>query len=240
MSALHAPDFGTDAAGLFPLSAVGDGSVQPPPLSPHSSALAQSQAHDADTVYSRGVLYATATGAARDEAKARACFERAASLGHAQAAYKLGSMYESGTCGVAQNWAEAGRLYYMAAAGGDADAMCSLAVMYSRGLGGMKRAEISDTDDAEAVRYYALAAERGHVRGMVALADALIQGVGVARDYARAEAWLQQASDLGYEIAMLRLGAHLERTDQSPLGLRRACAAYERAIALGCANAHAR
>jgi TPR repeat protein len=141
----------------------------------------------------------------------------------------------------------------MASDGDDADAMFALASLLVRG-------ETNETrSDAEVARLYEAAAERGHVKAMVAIADALTYGVGVSRNLAKAESWLRKAAgnglfldemfelmliklstlaDLGYEIALLRLAAVLELVDPSPLGLRLACECYERAIALGCADAY--
>jgi hypothetical protein len=98
ISALHCDDPGTDASGLFPMGAAPENTTE---LTPRSAALAN--ARDSDSIFSRGVVFATGAGAARDDERALQCFERAASLGHTEAAFKLGSMYEAGTGGVEQD-----------------------------------------------------------------------------------------------------------------------------------------
>jgi TPR repeat protein len=67
-------------------------------------------AADPDAVFARGVVYATGAGATHDAQRARECFERAAALGHAEAAFKLASMYESGGGGVKQHWGQVARV----------------------------------------------------------------------------------------------------------------------------------
>jgi len=52
-----------------------------------------------------------------------------------------------------------------------------------------------ESGDAEAVRWYELAAERGHAESMQRLGDMYAQGRGVPRDYVAAAAWYRRAVD---------------------------------------------
>lgn len=100
----------------------------------------------------------------------------------------------------------------MAADGGDADAMFSLARLKELGLDGevsllsrignairtgaaSASAATSTPHDsvAEAAQLYGAAAELGHVRSAVALADLLTRGAGMARDVPRAVQLLRTA-----------------------------------------------
>jgi hypothetical protein len=73
---------------------------------------------------------------------------------------------------------------------GDASAQNNLGVMYATGQG-------VPQDDAEAVRWYALAAEQGHALAQYNLGGMYSSGRGVARDSVRSYMWMLLAADAG-------------------------------------------
>ena len=62
-------------------------------------------------------------------------------------------------------------------------------------------------DDAEAVRWYRLAAEQGDADAQYSLGNMNAEGRGVARDDAEAVRWYRLAAEQGYARAQNRLGA---------------------------------
>jgi TPR repeat protein len=86
-----------------------------------------------------------------DAAAARAALEKAAALGHADAACLLGRYHELGRGGLAPDAAAAARLYRQAADAGSARGRFCLALALRRGDGGLPR------DAAAAARMYSLA-----------------------------------------------------------------------------------
>lgn len=81
----------------------------------------------------------------------------------------------------------------------DAAAMTLLGELYGQGLG-------IPIDPAAAAQWYALAAERGDVNAMVALALHKLDGIGTARDPKGAVALLEKAAEHGNRIALFNLG----------------------------------
>lgn len=90
--------------------------------------------NDTRALFVLGKLYAGATGAMRDEAKAIGLYARAAERGHALAQYALGTLYADGR-GVERNLDKAIEYYGQAAEVGVADAANSLGRLYEDGIG---------------------------------------------------------------------------------------------------------
>ncbi len=86
------------------------------------------------------------------------------------------------------------------AQGGDAAAQFQLGFAYDMGLGGRP-------DDAEAVRWYRMAAEKGLADAQYNLAVMYDGGEGVDRDPAEAVRWYRRAAEQGHALAQLNLGA---------------------------------
>ena len=75
---------------------------------------------------------------------------------------------------------------------GDPSAQFKLGVMYDKGEGVLK-------DDAEAARWFRLAAERGHASAQLNLGVMYYQGRGVLKDPVLANMWFNIAGYNGYE-----------------------------------------
>ena len=82
---------------------------------------------------------------------------------------------------------------------GDASAQINLGVMYATGRG-------VPQDDAEAVRWFRLAAEQGHATGQYNLRFRYDAGEGVQQDAAEAARWFRLAAEQGHDSAQSRLG----------------------------------
>ena len=144
-------------------------------------------------------------------------------------------MYDNGR-GVPQDDAEAVRWYRLAAEQGDAKAQYNLGEMYSNwtrcppgrrrsspvvpsrcGTGkcagaGQPRGDVRKTDegvtqdDAEAVRWYRLAAEQGDAWAQTNLGVMYENGRGVTQDDAEAVRWYRLAAEQGHADAQYNLG----------------------------------
>lgn len=90
--------------------------------------------NDTRALFALGRLYAGATGAMRDEAKAIGLYARAAERGHAPAQYALGMLYADGR-GVERRIDKAIEYYGQAAEAGVPDAANSLGRLYENGIG---------------------------------------------------------------------------------------------------------
>ena len=66
--------------------------------------------------------------------------------------------------------------------------------------------EIEAMGDAEAARWYGLAAEQGHALAQSRLGDFYQFGLGVPRDYAEAARWYRSAAEQGGAVAQFNLG----------------------------------
>ena len=82
---------------------------------------------------------------------------------------------------------------------GNASAQINLGVMYATGRG-------VPQDDAEAVRWFRLAAEQGHDSAQYNLGFRYDAGEGVPQDAAEAARWFRLAAEQGHDSAQSRLG----------------------------------
>ena len=150
---------------------------------------------------------------------------RYAEQGDALAQDHLGHMYASGQ-GVPRNYTEAIRWYRKAAEQGDADAQYNLGFLYDAGHGrsqdafvavdngkvveqtdaGSSRGQPVPQDDAEAVRWYRMAAQQGHVYAQSNLGIMYAEGHGVLQDDAEAVHWYRKAAEQGDADAQGNLG----------------------------------
>lgn len=150
--------------------------------------------NDAVKLYSEGMNYYNAN----DYTEALKWIRRAAELGHQDAQYRLGCMYNNGQS-VVQNYVEAVKWYRKAAEQGHKEAQCNLGFMYENGQG-VKQ------DYAEAVKWYWNAAQQGDVNAQCNLGFMYETGQGVAQNYTEAEKWYLKAAEEGLARAQYNLG----------------------------------
>lgn len=132
-----------------------------------------------------------------DVVQAMAVLKKSADAGHAPSQSLLAYILDK-----AEFNDEAVAYYRKAAAQGDAEGEFGLGSMYAAGEG-VKR------DPAEARKWIARAAEKGHATAINALAEAYIKGgLGVEeqqRNSAEALRWVRRSADSGYVPAMEQL-----------------------------------
>ncbi|THD64945.1 MAG: sel1 repeat family protein [Bradyrhizobium sp.] len=136
-----------------------------------------------------GVLYATGSGVAKDEAQARALFERAAQAGNPRGVINLAAL--SG--GVASDPARARELLAKAAET-NAEAQYQLGLMLADGTGGPR-------DDAGARALFEKAAAQNHPGALERMGAFTQEGRGGAKDSSAAKAYYERAAALGDEGA---------------------------------------
>ena len=158
-----------------------------------------------------GRMYATGDGVREDDAKALELFSKVADEyadGNphgadapfvADAFVTLGGYYQSGIPGSVPADKGRARRYFNYAASyfGDAEAQYRLATMYLSGTGG-------DKDPRQAVRWYKLAARKGHPAAQAELGRLLYQGIGVDRDPVHGLMWLSVAQINGKDDPVIQ------------------------------------
>lgn len=146
-------------------------------------------------------MYATGDGVKEDDAKAYRIYSRIANENAdgnprgrdapfvADAFVALGEYLRSGIPGgIAPDEGRARRFFaYAASYFGDSEAQYQLAEMYLKGVGGEK-------NERQAVRWFKLAANKGHAPAQAAFGRLLFEGVGVARDPTKGLMWLDLAA----------------------------------------------
>lgn len=143
-----------------------------------------------------GVLYANGSSVAKDEAQARALFQRAADAGNALGLSHLAALGNTG--GGAIEPAQQRALLTNAAEANSADAQFQLGLMYANGVGGPK-------DDVVARSWFEKAAAQGNVDALDWLGSFSANGRGGPRDIDAAKAYYEKAAALGNEDAKAQL-----------------------------------
>ncbi|KAJ1561074.1 hypothetical protein HK405_005009, partial [Cladochytrium tenue] len=196
-----------------------------------------------------GNLHVEGTGCAAASARAGLrWYIRAAERKEAAAIYNIGTLFERGL-GVEADTVQALEWYRRAASFGSVNAENILGIFCEQGVGLDRRMP------SQAAHHYRTAALAGHPHAQYNLARCLHEGIGVARDDARALAWFCRAADQGHTLAALSAAVCLEaglvgpiaaappaaeavrvtRTDRAA-----AVALYARAAAAGCPEARRR
>src|SRR5215510_14226028 len=146
-----------------------------------------------------GVVLATGTGVAKDEAQARKLFERAAEAGNPRGVTNLAALSESG---VSSDPVKARALLAKAAETNSAEAQYQLGLMTADGIGGPK-------DDVAARALFEKAAAQNHPRALERMGAFAQSGRGGPQDASAAKAYYERAAALGNEDAK----AALKRAD---------------------------
>lgn len=151
----------------------------------------------AAAMWKLGRMYATGDGVTEDDAKALEFFSKVANDyadGNprgadapfvASAFVNLGSYYRKGLPGTLDADPVRARRYFAYAASyfGDPDAQYQLATMFLSGEGG-------DQDARQAVRWFKLAARKGHAAAQAELGQLFYEGTGVERSIVKGLMWL--------------------------------------------------
>ena len=143
-----------------------------------------------------GVLLATGSGVAKDEAQARKLFERAAEAGNPRGATNLAAL--SGGGGAPSDPVQAQSLLARAAETNSAEAQYQLGLMTADGIGGPK-------DDVAARALFEKAAAQGHAGALERMGAFAQSGRGGPQDTSAAKAYYEKAAALGNEDAKAAL-----------------------------------
>lgn len=137
-----------------------------------------------------GVLYATGSGVAKDQAEAHALFERAADAGNPRGVINLVALADNGGPPLDPVRARA----LLAKAANSAEAEFQLGLMNANGVGGPK-------DDVAARALFERAAAQNHAGALEWLGSFAEAGRGGPKDVATAKAYYERAAALGDENA---------------------------------------
>jgi TPR repeat protein len=143
-----------------------------------------------------GVLHALGAGVPKDEAQARALFERAAKAGNPRGVTNLAAL--GGTAGARADPAQTRALLARAAETNSAEAQYHLGAMLADGVGGPK-------DDAGARALFEKAAVQNHPGALERLGAFARDGRGGPQDANAAKAYFERAAALGSEDAKTAL-----------------------------------
>lgn len=147
-----------------------------------------------------GVLLATGSGVAKDEAQARKLFERAAAAGNPRGATNLVALDERG--GASPDPSKTRASLAKAAETNSAEAQYQLGMMIAEGIGGPK-------DDVAARALFEKAAAQDHPGALERMGAFAQSGRGGPQDASAAKAYYEKAAALGNEDAK----AALKRAD---------------------------
>ena len=137
---------------------------------------------DANEQYNLGIMYGKGEGVPQDIVQAHMWFDLAAAQGHENA---------QNNRDIAASQMTPDQI---------AEAQTNLGLMYADGEGVPK-------DYAEAVKWFRMAAEQGHVHAQYNLGVLYSEGRGVGQDYVEAAKWYRKAAEQGSVDAQYNLGA---------------------------------
>jgi uncharacterized protein len=143
-----------------------------------------------------GVLLATGAGIPKDQAQARALFERAAEAGNPRGATNLMALAEGG--GAPADPVKARAMLARAAETNSAEAQYQLGMMTAQGIGGPK-------DDVAARALFERASAQGHAGALERMGAFAQSGRGGPQDSSAAKAYYEKAAALGNEDAKAAL-----------------------------------
>ena len=144
-------------------------------------------------------------GVPKDDAQAFQWYRRAAELGHVQAQYRLGGMYEKGR-GVPVDGNNALQWYTSAAMGHLHDPVSASAARYAIGNMYANDDEDMPKDDAQVIKLITRAAKEGHVEAQFFLGFIYDKGLGTPKNHDRAAKWYARAAEQGHLDAQIKLG----------------------------------
>jgi TPR repeat protein len=137
-----------------------------------------------------------------DEQYAVQLFQQASDLGHSEASYRLGELYEYGHLGCPEDAALSIHYFSLSAQNGNPYAMLSLCAWYMVGAEG-----VLEKSEEEAFAWAQRAAEAGLAKGEFTAGYFLERGVGCQRDGLEAWGYYVRAAEQGDERAISRLKA---------------------------------
>lgn len=138
----------------------------------------------------------------KDESYAAQLYTKAASLGHAEAGFRMGEAYEFGQLSCPKDPALSVHFYTGAAEAGHAQAQMALCAWYMVGV-----EEVLEKDEGEAYEWARRSAEQGLPKAQYTVGYFTEMGIGCRRDALEANVWYVRAADQGEERAKHRISA---------------------------------
>ncbi len=167
-------------------------------------------------VFALLAFFAVSLGAQQPVPEIEEVMEQA-EQGSAAAQFNLGVLYYNGQ-GVPQDYAEAVKWFRMSAENGHADAQFILGWLCDEDRGQSQQhilntmhnarglARVVQQDDAEALKWYHMAAKQGHALAQHGLGAMYYdEGRGVPQDYTEAAKWYRKSAEQGYANAQVIL-----------------------------------
>jgi uncharacterized protein len=143
-----------------------------------------------------GMLYESGSGVTKDDARARALFQRAAAAGNPIGVTDLAAL--SNATGAALDPAQERAMLTNAAEANSSDAQFQLGLMYANGVGGPK-------DDVAARSWFGKAAAQGNAEALDWMGSFAASGRGGPRDINAAKDYYEKAAALGNDDAKAEL-----------------------------------
>jgi uncharacterized protein len=156
--------------------------------------MAAAREGNARAMFYLGVAFDRGRGVARDAARARQWYRRAAVLNHAEAAYNLALLYRDGV-GVRRSAASAEKWLRIAASQRDRDAARDLGVLI------LGHDSVSEERAREAVYWYRKASGAGDAKATFNLGLCYVDGLGVRRNVRRGRELIARAKRAGLPAA---------------------------------------
>ncbi len=155
---------------------------------------AEADKGDPEAIHYLANLYYRGHGVEKDNAKALALLEEAASSDYVLSLATLGGMYLSGDI-VDQDYQKAFDYFLRAAELGHLQSIVKVSQFYLSGAG------VKQSDE-KAAYWFKEAAMQGHLQAQHAYALLLVQGKGVPLDYVQAYAWINMPAEAGDDEAI--------------------------------------
>jgi len=155
---------------------------------------AEADKGDPEAIHFLANLYYRGHGVEKDNAKALALLEEAASIDYVLSLATLGAMYLNGDL-VSQDYQKSFSYFLRAAELGHLESIYKASQFYLNGAG------VEQNDD-KAAYWFKEAAIQGHLQAQHAYALLLAQGKGVPLDYVQAYAWINMPAEAGDDEAI--------------------------------------
>lgn len=177
----------------------------------------EQQSHDDKLQHRIGWMLFHGVGTDREEAEARAWFEKAAQLGNPHAQYQLAKIILADPASGPEQTARALEWLIRAAEVGQDCAQYTLGKLYRDGGEALKQ------NTTKAVELFTKAAEQDNSFAAYALARLLFDGGdGLSKDIPTALYWFRRSADLGNQYAQYRLGRLLLQGELFPKNAEKA------------------
>jgi len=157
---------------------------------------------DADAMLGYGSRLIQGQGIDTNTTEGLSWIQKAADAGNAQAWYVLGVVYSNGV-GVELDMPKSIEYYRNGAEAGDADCQVAMGMIYQAGEkipGGVA------TDNAEAAKWYGMAADQGQLEGIYHLATMNARGLGIEKNEKEGAELYRKGAELGSADCVMALG----------------------------------